>query len=352
MKRKLFVLLTALILICTLLPQSVAADSTTKFSQRPVITTATASETSVKIGWTKVSGAAGYEVYRALPDKPFRKIKTIKNGNTLQYIDKGLRRNAAYYYRIKAYKVVKGKKVYGRYSWSEQGTAGIIEGLRGFSAYISDKEAIYLHWYCPDGTDGALIYRSVKKASGYKLIAKVKTDVNGGGDEYVDRKVEAGKTYYYKACPYVTYKGAAIKGKFTKVSTRRAMHDNPKADVTITPFGEKELIFKVTMKTYGYGAEFFIIDTEDSFLGKIELYQTWKDGTAEEHRETLLKITGLSDDGKDYRTNGSLTVKPGETVYIKTAAGEPVAVDEEENLEYDIYCHYKGEYSVIHSRTD
>ena len=42
----------------------------------------------------------------------------VKNGksSTLSYTDKGLSANKRYYYRVKAYKKVGSKKVYGSYS--------------------------------------------------------------------------------------------------------------------------------------------------------------------------------------------------------------------------------------------
>ncbi|MGN0468538.1 MAG: fibronectin type III domain-containing protein [Acutalibacteraceae bacterium] len=64
--------------------------------------------TTVKLTWTKVSGASGYEVYRN-----GKKVGTIKKGSTVTFTDSKLKKNTTYKYTVKAYKVVSKKNVYG-----------------------------------------------------------------------------------------------------------------------------------------------------------------------------------------------------------------------------------------------
>lgn len=353
MKKKAGIFLIALMIVFVMATQTAMADGTNRFSERPVITTVTTGETSVKVSWKNVKGAAGYEIYRALPGRQFKKIKTMKSGKVLQYTDHGLKRNTSYYYRIKAYRLVDGRKYYGRYSWSKSGNAGIPQELRGFRTYTSDKETISMGWYQPDGTQGVLIYRSNYKDGAYKRIAKAEAE-DSGPASYDDSAVKPGRTYYYKARPYIDYKGKLIKGKMTKASSKTAMHYNPKADVTIEGVSRDgtELIFKVVMKDYSFDTEFFIIEEEGSELGTITLRQQWNFGSAEETRQTLMKITGLGTDGVDFQGSGKVKVKQGETIYIKAEAGEPVYFIEGEALDCDIYCHYNGKYSRIGLRDE
>lgn len=46
----------------------------------------------------------------------YNKVKTIKKGNTVSYTTKKLKKNKKYYYKVRAYRTVNGKKVYGAYS--------------------------------------------------------------------------------------------------------------------------------------------------------------------------------------------------------------------------------------------
>lgn len=77
------------------------------------------SQKGVKLTWSKVSGASGYVIYRSTEkNKNYSKIKTIAKGSVKTYTDKGgkLKRGTVYYYKIKAYRKVNGKNVYGGYS--------------------------------------------------------------------------------------------------------------------------------------------------------------------------------------------------------------------------------------------
>ncbi|MCQ4635331.1 Ig-like domain-containing protein [Anaerovorax odorimutans] len=76
-----------------------------------------ASKTSIKVSWKKVSKANGYKVYRATSQKgKYKAVKTITKGSTTKYTNKKLKKNKTYYYKVRAYQKVKGKKVYGTYS--------------------------------------------------------------------------------------------------------------------------------------------------------------------------------------------------------------------------------------------
>lgn len=72
---------------------------------------------AIKLKWKKVKGVSGYVVYRrAGTTEKFKKIKTIKKSSTLSYKNKKLQKGVTYYYKIRTYRTVNGKKVYGAYS--------------------------------------------------------------------------------------------------------------------------------------------------------------------------------------------------------------------------------------------
>lgn len=86
----------------------------------PAATTlkAKAGAKQIKLTWSKVSGASGYELYRSTSeDGKYSKIKTVTKGSTKSYTDKSkVSSGKMYYYKIRAYRKVDGKKVYGEYS--------------------------------------------------------------------------------------------------------------------------------------------------------------------------------------------------------------------------------------------
>lgn len=80
------------------------------------VAVAKASRTKVKLSWNKVTGASGYRIYRSKSKTSgFSSFKTIKSGSTIT-LTKATTRNVKYYYKIRAYKTVNGKKVWGTYS--------------------------------------------------------------------------------------------------------------------------------------------------------------------------------------------------------------------------------------------
>lgn len=75
---------------------------------------AKAGKRSATLSWTKVSGASGYKVYRATEKNG--SYKRIFTTTKTKVVNKSLKKGKTYYYKVRAYKTVKGKKIYGAYS--------------------------------------------------------------------------------------------------------------------------------------------------------------------------------------------------------------------------------------------
>ena len=72
---------------------------------------------NILISWKKVKDADGYVVYKKEGSKgKFRNVKTLKASYSKQYKSMGIKKGKVYSYKIKAYKILKGKKVYGDFS--------------------------------------------------------------------------------------------------------------------------------------------------------------------------------------------------------------------------------------------
>lgn len=84
---------------------------------KPKIKSVKAGKKKLTVKWAKVKGASGYVIYRsAKKSGGFRKVKTIKKGKTVSFKNTKLKSKKTYYYKIRAYRTVKGKKVYSAYS--------------------------------------------------------------------------------------------------------------------------------------------------------------------------------------------------------------------------------------------
>lgn len=95
-----------------------AAVSAVPLPPAPANFTATrASNASIKLTWSKVTGADGYAVYRSTSaDGTFTRVTYVTSGSTLTYTNTGLTDNKKYYYKIRAYCLVGTSKVGGPYT--------------------------------------------------------------------------------------------------------------------------------------------------------------------------------------------------------------------------------------------
>lgn len=66
-----------------------------------------------QVSWKKVDGASGYTVYRAAGKGSYKAVRTVKSGKTVKFTNKSLKKGTTYKYKVKAYRTVKGKKIYG-----------------------------------------------------------------------------------------------------------------------------------------------------------------------------------------------------------------------------------------------
>lgn len=72
----------------------------------------TAGSKKAVLKWSKVSGANGYIVYSATSKNgKYKAVKTVKKASTLNFTQKKLKKSKNYYYKVRAYRTVNGKKV-------------------------------------------------------------------------------------------------------------------------------------------------------------------------------------------------------------------------------------------------
>ncbi len=77
---------------------------------------------SITIRWKKVSKASGYEIYRATSKNgTYKLVKTITSGSTVSFKNTGLKSNKTYYYKVRAFKKSKNKKIKGSFSTKVSG---------------------------------------------------------------------------------------------------------------------------------------------------------------------------------------------------------------------------------------
>ena len=132
------------------------------------VTAASASYNSVDISWSGVSGATGYEIYRATASAGT--YTSIGTTTATTYKNIGLTANTTYYYKVKAYRMASNAKVHSGYSTiiSAKTLTNIISqpsiytygntsgNLTNGASVVSDGQYIYYR----NSSDGYKLYKS------------------------------------------------------------------------------------------------------------------------------------------------------------------------------------------------
>ncbi len=151
---------------------------------------------NIKMSWTKVKGAAGYEVYRG--DTKNGSYKLLKTVTTNTCTNSGLKAGSKYYYKVRAYKTVNGKKVYGAYSDAKSMlTKPAAPSKISLSA---GSRQVKISWEKSAGSNGYEVYMSTSKDGTY---TKIKT-ANLSTFSYTKTGLTKGQKYYFKVKAYKT----------------------------------------------------------------------------------------------------------------------------------------------------
>ena len=81
------------------------------------ITKLTKKKKTITVKWKKISGVSGYQVCLATKKKgKYKVIKTVTKPSTVKFTKKKLKKGKKYFFKVRTYKTVSGKKYYS--SWS------------------------------------------------------------------------------------------------------------------------------------------------------------------------------------------------------------------------------------------
>ena len=163
------------------------------------------SYSTIRVTWNKVSGANGYRVYRSTSkDGKYTAIGSTAKNSAVTFLDKKAVTGKTYYYKVRAYRNVSGKKVYGSYSATEKAKAVL-------SAPTLSAGSAVLEWSKVKGADGYQVYASDSQNGPYTRIKITK------GTGATDESLLTGKTRYYKVRAYRKVNGKAVYGSFSKI---------------------------------------------------------------------------------------------------------------------------------------
>lgn len=178
------------------------------------------SEKSVRLSWNRVSGADGYALYRKISGQEnFKNIKNFSNGSDTSYTDKSAETGTRYVYKVRAYCLSEGKKVWGGDSAQVTVTPAIAAPSK-VELTNASYNSISISWKKVSKAEGYRILRSSSANGRYSTIDSVK---GNSRQTYTDKRLSAGKAYYYKVCAYSTVKGKKVNGLHSAAVGGRAV---------------------------------------------------------------------------------------------------------------------------------
>ena len=170
----------------------------------------------ITLTWDKQTASNGYEVYRYdSGKKKYVLYKTITSGNTNTCKITGLSSNKKYTFKVRAYKLVDGKKSYGSYGNS-------------VSQYTSVKKPTLKSATSPSTKRIKMTWSKVSGATGYQVMWSTYSDFSQNyltksvSSKYLSKTIttaKSKKTYYVKVRAYRTISGKKIYSPWSSKKT-------------------------------------------------------------------------------------------------------------------------------------
>ncbi len=177
----------------------------------PKLKTVKGTAGKITITWKKVPGATGYEVYRSKKKnklgsviaggKKKTKLNTVTKLKKLKYVDKNGAIGQDYWYSVRAYRTIGGKRYYSeRSSWPwAMSTVLARPTIDANNSGCVKPGYVTLSWKKVNKAKGYFIEYSDKKDKGYKRVLTVK----GGNSTSADIPQDVlGAKYYYRVQAY------------------------------------------------------------------------------------------------------------------------------------------------------
>lgn len=237
----------------------------------------------VKVTWTEVENAEGYELFRAIdPDavgetteideadgKWFR-AKTITSGDTVQYTNHGLTVGQTYYYKVRAFITdEQGNRVYSEFSDVNYMPAAVVFD----KIYSNATFRVRILWNEVKGAHGYQIWRlnedgtwSIVKTLGDK--GNELTNNQGTATSYSNTGLEAGKTYTYKMRAFSIINGKKVYGAYSDEYTVVTKPDTPVVTGSSEKAGRATLKWEAVNGAAGYQIWMSESDTGDYTIVK------------------------------------------------------------------------------------
>lgn len=183
------------------------SDTLTVYTNLPKVTgvkTSSATASSVKLSWSKVSGATNYAVYRSTDGKKWTKVKTV-SGTSLTVT--GLSSGTTYQFKVTAYS--SKIKTYGDYSSVVKATT-VVGKVDSLEIASRAKTSIKVSWDKEKGAAGYEVYMSTDGKKWTKIATTTKNYATASS-------LKKNTSYQFKVRAYQKLSGKTVYGTYSSV---------------------------------------------------------------------------------------------------------------------------------------
>lgn len=170
--------------------------------------------TSLKIKWSKSTGAEGYYIFRSTKSTGnWTRIATVKGDAVTSYTDKTATCNKQYYYTVRSY--INMNDTLYKSAYVTPGAPGKAVPIQPeFTLKSVDYNRIKISWKKIDKADGYVIFRTLKSDStGWERIKNITgSDVTS----YTDKNLKCGQKYYYTVRSYKKVGSSTVYSTYAK----------------------------------------------------------------------------------------------------------------------------------------
>ncbi len=169
------------------------------------LTAAAVSLGSVKVNWSAVAGAAGYNLYYYKAGMSGYALLTSTDSLSYTF---SVTLNETYSFKAAAYVLVDGNRVEGLQSSTAEAVS-VFSAPAGVSAERVIGSIIRVSWNAVPNAEGYEVYRSTSPSSGFELV-RTTSDLS-----YTNSFLLINRTYYYKVRAYATVNGARVYSPYS-----------------------------------------------------------------------------------------------------------------------------------------
>lgn len=166
----------------------------------------------IRLIWDKVNGSEGYVIYRSdSEDGKYSVLKTVTQASATNYVNV-VKESKEYYYKVRAFVTIDGKKVYGEYSDIKSGS--VLSGApQNISLTQTTSSKATFTWDKVEDAAGYVIYQYNPETKRYKAIK----GINSADILSYSKKMVANPQTQYAMRAYRVVNGVKIYGNYSEL---------------------------------------------------------------------------------------------------------------------------------------